>query len=721
MGGVGAASWWAIAALREHRIAADLIALAALVGTILVHEPLAGAVVATMLATGRALEEAATARARREVSALLARRPRVAHRRHGDDLVTVAAASVRPGDELLVKPGDLIPVDGLVRSGVAICDESMLTGEAEPVVRHHGEIVRGGVVNLGEPFELTATSDDRSSAYGEIARQVSQAGAGRSPYVRLADRYAGWLLAVTAILAAGAWVVSGEAVRAVAVLVVATPCPLVLATPVAITSGLSRCAQRGVMVKGGDALERLATVDTMVIDKTGTLTVGHPVLTDVIAPGWDPARLLGVATSLEKLSAHPLASSIVLSAEALGITSQPATAVEEEAGRGVRGVVDERSVAVGGATWAGGTAAERWLDVHAAEMIQPGTAVVLVSIDDAPAGALLFEDRLRPDAPSMIRRLRAAGIARIVLATGDRSEIAEHIARLVGADAVHADLTPADKVAVLDRERRDGRVTAMVGDGLNDAPALAAANLGIAIGAGSAVSAEAADVVLTSSRLDRIGEARLVAVRARHVAAQSAIGGMALAAVAMAAAAGGWLVPAIGALSQEAIDVLAIVNALRARREPAQAARLKGSGVQLGRRVKLEHEQLRPRLSSIRSVADQLGGPIEEAQRAALHEVLAFLETRLLPHELAEDAELYPAVARVLGGSEPTATMSRAHLEIASLIAELRRLVDALDAEPGRGATLSAPLRRVLYGLDAVLRLHFAQEDEQYLVLLDET
>lgn len=715
-----AAVAWTIEALRERRLAADVIAVLALAGTIVVDEPLAGAVVGVMLATGRFLEGRASARARREVASLVARLPRVAHRRDGDELVTIAVREICPGDVLVVRRGEVVPVDGRVGAEVAVLDESALTGEPLPLVRNPGDGVRSGVANVGDPFDLIATSDEAGSTYRGIVRLAETADAGRSPFVRLADRYAGVLLAVTVVAAGGAWLATGDAVRAVAVLVVATPCPLVLATPVAIVSGLSRCAHRGVIVKGGDALERLARIDTLLLDKTGTVTIGHPVLTEVIAPQLAADELLRLAASVDQVSSHPLAAAIVTAARRRSLGLVPPSDVEERPGQGVRGVVSGRRVEVGRLSWITDASSPPWVESLRRQAGWSGGTAVFVAVDGALVGALVLEDQLRTDAAVAVQRLRASGIGRVVMVSGDRREAAERIGAAVGVDMVYGGLSPTDKVTAVHDQQHAGARVGMVGDGLNDAPALAAADVGVAIGTVSAVPAETADVVLTADRVDRLGEARLVARRAQRIAAQSAIGGVTLAAIAMAAAAFGWLVPVAGALVQEAIDVVAIVNALRARQEPDAVIRLRGLGAEIGRRVQAEHRELQPQLRRVRDAADHLDRPITDAQLTELRDLERFLVDDLLPHEMAEDRELYPEVARALGGAEATATMSRGHTEIMSLVGEYQSLLDRLDRGERSAPDVVRDLRRVLYGLDAVLHLHFAQEDEHYLLLVDE-
>ncbi|MFZ4812595.1 MAG: heavy metal translocating P-type ATPase, partial [Ilumatobacteraceae bacterium] len=530
--GVVLAATWVGQALAHRRLGVDLIALAALIGTLLVGECFAGAVIAVMLTTGRALEGWAAGRAERELRLLLEHSPKVAHRHVGDALHDCALDAVVVGDVLLIQPGEVVPVDGTVTSA-AVIDESALTGESMPVRRDSGEMVRSGAVNAGSPFDLVATTTSADSTFSGIVRLVEQASASTSPFVRLADRFALLFLAVSFGVAGLAWLASGDAVRAVAVLVVATPCPMILAAPVAIVAGLSRCARRGVVVKGGGALEALASADVLLFDKTGTLTSGRPTIIEILpADGFTSEEVLRLAASLDQVSPHVLASAIVRSAQQRGLALELPTETTEVAGSGVRGRVGGRLVAVGNGPWAGVVGDEPWA-VRSRSMSEfEGALCVFVGVDGAAAGALILADPIRTDAARTIRHLRRSGIRRVVMVTGDRREVAASVGAIVGVDDIAAEQTPADKVEVVRRESATGS-TIMVGDGINDAPALAAAHVGVAIGArGSTASSETADIVLTVDRLDRLGEAHLIARRARRIAVQSVIAGMVLSLVA---------------------------------------------------------------------------------------------------------------------------------------------------------------------------------------------
>jgi heavy metal translocating P-type ATPase len=697
----------------------DVVALLALAGCLGVGEFLAGAVIAVMLATGQLLEHRAAARAERELHHLLARTPRQAHRYEDGVLTSPPLSAVGPGDRLLVKPGEVVPVDGLLETP-AVLDESALTGEAVPVERAAGEPVRSGVVNAGPPFDLRATTTAAGSTYAGIVRLVQHAAADQAPFVRLADRYALAFVPLTLILAAVTWAWSGSLLRAVAVLVVATPCPLILAAPVAITSGLSQAARRGVIVKGGSVLERLARVEVLLLDKTGTLTAGRPtVIGTVTETGIDDADMLRLAASLDQVSPHVLAAAVVRAAHRRGLVLSLPDDVTELPGHGIRGRVDGREVAIGKASWVLPAVAPAWARAARRRADLDGSLTVFVAIDDRPAGALLVQDQLRPDAGRTIRALRRAGIRRVVMVTGDRPEVAELIGRVVGVDAILAERTPAEKVEAVLAERRWAPVV-MVGDGLNDAPALASADVGVALGStGSSASSEAADVVLTVDRLDRLADALLVARRARAIALQSVLVGMGLSLAAMVAAALGALPVTVGAVLQEAIDVAAIGNALRVLTGAAGARRLTGEDAVLSRRFSAEHGVLRPDLDRILAAADGLGGPGPAGALPAVRAVHRFLVDDLLPHEEAEERQLYPVLDRVLGGEDPTGTMIRAHAEIAHLVGRLGRLLDEL-APAGPDADDVTELRRTLYGLHAILTLHFAQEDEGYLSLTDD-
>jgi heavy metal translocating P-type ATPase len=716
--GLAYALWSAADSLRRGRLGVDVIALLALAGAVAVDELLAAAVISVMLASGRALESWAALRARHDLSALLDRAPRTARRYREGSVEVVPLDAVTAGDRLLVASGDVVPVDGTVASAAAVLDESALTGEARPVEHLRGDQVRSGVLNAGGPFDLLASDTAAESTYAGIVRLVSQAESSQAPFVRLADKYAMWFLPLTLAVAAVAWGLGGAA-RAVAVLVVATPCPLILAAPVALVSGLSAAARRGVVVKSGGVLERLAQCATLILDKTGTLTVGQPDVTAVIPAdpaSLDDAGLLTLAASLDQVSGHVLAAAIVRAGTERGCRLIPPSGVTEVAGQGIAGMVGGHEVRLGRAGWAGAAEADSWVRAARRRSRLDGVLTVFVAVDGRAAGVLLLEDRFRPDARQTLRAVRRGGISRIVLATGDRAEAAGVVSALAGADEVHAELTPAGKLEVVRGEQRRAPVI-MTGDGINDAPALALADVGIAMGArGATASSEAADAVLTVDELGRLGEVATLARRTRRIAMQSMVAGMGMSLAAMAVAAAGLLPAVWGALLQEAIDVSVILNALRALAPVPAEVRLTAADTDLTSRFRVEHQAIRADTEQLRTVAQALDEP---GAMARVRNVQELLTGEIWPHERAEESSLYPALNRVLGGADPTAPMSRAHAEIAIQIARLGRLIDDIgDRDPDEADI--ADLRDILYGLHAILRLHTAQEDETYLSLGDQ-
>jgi heavy metal translocating P-type ATPase len=710
---LGPAMWEVLAGLRRRRPSVDLVAVLALAGTLATGEFFAGAVIALMLSGGHALEVRAAARASRSLAALVARTPNIAHLVGADEtLRDVPVATVRPGDRVLVRPGEVVPVDGRLESPAAF-DESALTGEPIAVERPDGDEVASGVVLAGgTPVVLRATTSAADSTYARIVALADHANAANAPYLRMADRYAGWFVPVTLVVAGAAWLLSGDPVRAVAVLVVATPCPLLLAAPIAIVSGLSRTASRGVIVKGGAALEALAHARILLLDKTGTLTTGHPTVTSVLSasdgPGAD--ELVRLAASLEQASPHVLADAILAEARGRGLRLAMPENVEEEHGHGISGVVDGVRVWVG-LPPAPDDAEPAWLKQARVVSELAAGPMVLVTAGGAPIGALHLQDPLRPDAGRMLRTLRKAGIERTVLVTGDRSEVADTIGRLVGVDAVHARADPVRKLEVVRHEQQAAPVV-FVGDGINDAPALAAADVGVAVAErGATAASEAADIVLTVERIDRVGEAMLTARRSYRLARQSVVAGMGLSLLAMTAAALGYLPPAAGALLQEVIDLAAIGNALRAL-TPGRAARSKFSAPEL-RQVHsrtFEHEQLRELIDQVRELAGTLTGGDSAADWPAaastLHQDLAAV---VLPHMAQEEQDLYPLLAARTGDTEAVDLMSRGHEEIRTLVARTDRLLELLDGH--ETGTLRRELAGTLYELHAVLRLHLAQEE----------
>ncbi len=564
---------WSIArTLAQGRVGVDAIALVAMAGALAVGEYLAGAVIALMLSGGNALEASASRRARRELTALLERMPSIAHRRSGGGWEEVPVGEIAAGDVVLVRAGELVPVDGSVQGERAVLDESALTGESLPVTCARGAAVQSGVANAGDAFELRASLPAAESAYANLVRLVRATEGQRAPFVRLADRYAAFFLPLTLAVAAAAWAASGDPVRAVAVLVVATPCPLILAAPVAIVSGVSRAARSGVIVKGGAAIERLGEARTVLLDKTGTLTLGAPAVERVLRFGdFTEEEALRLAASLDQLSAHVLAEALVHDAGRRGLAlSEPTDAVEEP-GQGIEGRVDGRRVAVGSVAWLGA----RGYDVATAEGLDgeeddAGLARVAVAVDGSLAAVVVMADRLREDARELAAGLRAAGVSRVSMVTGDRREIAERIAAETGLDRVYAEQGPEQKLEVVRQMRADPAhaPVVMVGDGVNDAPALALADVGIAMaGPGATVSSDTADAVITVDRVDRVVTAIEIGRRSLGIARQSVLAGIGLSLIAMGFAALGYIPPVAGAFLQEGIDVAVILNALRALTE----------------------------------------------------------------------------------------------------------------------------------------------------------
>ncbi|HAM02436.1 MAG TPA: heavy metal translocating P-type ATPase [Acidimicrobiaceae bacterium] len=717
-GSVGAAyaTWNMLEGLRRGRLGVDAIALLALLGALVVGEYLAAAVISVMVASGQALESWAQGRARRDLHALLARAPRIARRYDGGGgLETVAVEAVRRGDRLLIGTGELVPTDGILVSE-AVLDESALTGESLPVERAPGDVLASGVVNAGSPFDLRVTAPPSESTYAGIVRLVREAESSPVPFVRLADRYALVFLVVALGGAAIAWAAGGAA-RAVAVLVVATPCPLILAAPVAWVGGLSRAARRGVVVKGGGVLERLARCTTVLIDKTGTLTNGTPALAAVVPSGeTDPEEILRLSGSLDQVSPHVLAHAVVKAALDHKCELALPAKVEEVAGQGIRGLVDGHRVALGKAAWVGVVGSPPWAKSARRRARLDGSLTIFVSVDDVPAGVLVLDDPIRHDAARTIRALRRSGIGRVAMVTGDRPEVAQTVGTAIGVDEVLAERSPSEKLDVV-RAERQRAPTIMVGDGINDAPALALADVGVAMGArGATASSETADVVLTVDRLDRVGEARLLAQRSRTIAVQSVVAGMVMSLGAMGAAALGLLPAVWGAILQEGIDLAVILNALRTLRPQPGEARLAQQDAAITRRFQAEHRVIRSDIDHLRTAADCLGTVDPKEAIEQVRQVHRLLVEEIGPHEEAEQDVLYPALERLIGGSDPTGPMSKAHVEIAHQTRRLGQLLDDIGAD-GLDDEDIAELRRLLYGLHAVLRLHTAQEDESYLSL----
>lgn len=567
-------TWEVGRALLHGDLGVDVIALLAMAGALIGGELLAGAVVGVMLAGGNALEARAAGRARRELTALLRRAPRQARRRVGDGWEEVTADAVVPGDLVLVRSGELVPVDGVLSSPRASIDASAVTGESLPVEAARGAAVRSGTANAGEPFELRATRDASASSYAALVRLVEAAQREQPPFTRMADRYAALFLPLTLAIAGAAWALSGESVRALAVLVVATPCPLILAAPIAFVSGLSRAASAGIVLKGGGALEQLGEARTVLLDKTGTLTRGRPAVERAVAfDGGSEERLLTLAASLDQLSAHVLAEGIVADARRRGLELLQPAAARETPGDGIVGEVDGRRVGVGGERWLIGQGFAADSDgAHAdgdALGAAPGQALVHVGVDGRLVGALVMADALRPDAGRLVEQLHAAGVGEVTMVTGDRADVAAAIAAQAGLDRVIAERSPEGKLAVVREARDDPRRSpvVMVGDGVNDAPALALADVGIALAGDSrTVSSEAADAVITVDRIDRVAEAVRIGRRTMRIARESVLIGIGLSVAAMIVAALGYLPPVAGALLQEVIDVGVILNALRALR-----------------------------------------------------------------------------------------------------------------------------------------------------------
>lgn len=552
--GLYLATVWLVRAIRDGEFGSDVLAVISILATALTNEWLAASVISVMLATGRALENWAEGRARKQLESLLERAPQIAHVMSETGQITdVPLSQVSIGDRLLVRSGEVVPIDGsLITEGTF--DESALTGEPIPQWRTIGEEVSSGVLNSDGGVEIRAIRSAADSTYSNLIRLVQQAQAQSANGVRLANKWAVRFVPFAIGLAILAWIVSGDVTRAVAVIVAATPCPLILAVPVAIISGMSKAAGRGAIIKGGAALEQLARAKTVLLDKTGTLTHGGPELSVIrVIAGASEEKVLEVVASLEQASPHVVAKAIVSAAKSRGLSLSLPTEVSEDHGHGISGIVAGHKISAGQPE----ADLPEWAQIDS-------TLQIAVKVDGKLVAVIGMDDPLRDDAHDTVAHLREMGISRILLVSGDRKSTADQIGQLVGVDEVFAECKPEQKLELVISElaKTDGSVIA-VGDGINDAPALAAASAGVAMGArGSTAASEAADVVIVEDSISHLATAIEIAKGARNRALQASGIGMGLAVIAMFLGAFGVFNPTVSAISQEAIDAAAILWAL---------------------------------------------------------------------------------------------------------------------------------------------------------------
>jgi len=557
-------AWGMLKQLRQRQFGIDILAVIAIVSTVAVGEVIASMIIVLMVSGGKALEDYAQGRAQRELTALLEREPQTAHRLlpGGSETEEVAVDDVRIGDAVLVRAGEVVPIDGRLRSGSASFDESSLTGESLPVTRGEGDQVLSGSVNGTTSVVIVASALARDSQFQSIVALVKQASANKAPVVRLADRYAVPFTVVSLAIAALAWIVTGDPVRFAEVLVLATPCPLVLAAPVAFMGGMSRAARNGIIVKGGGVLEQLARIRTVMFDKTGTLTMGTPTISSItVREPWTESELLSYAASAERLSSHVLAASIVAAGAARGLPVIEASDSEEIAAQGVAATLGAHRAALGTFEFARGRSA----DPVPVASLAGGELAIYVVIDGHYAGTIVASDPVRPDSAATVQGLRDLGVSDVIMVTGDARTTAEHVASLVGITELRADCLPADKVDAV--RSATARPVLMVGDGVNDAPVLASADVGIAMGARGATSAsESASAVILVDDISRVLRALQIGRDTVRVALQSIWLGMLLSLGLMVIAAFGVIPATLGAGIQELVDLASIFNALRALR-----------------------------------------------------------------------------------------------------------------------------------------------------------
>lgn len=539
----------------------DILAATAIVTSVILGQYWAAIVVVLMLTGGEALENFAEHRAKSELDALLSHAPRKAHVLRKGKTFDVAVSELHAGDKIIIKAGELVPVDALIIEGAASFDESSLTGESLPQAKQVKDNLLSGSINLDGAVTARATATADDSQYQQIINLVKSAAASKAPFVRLADRYSLPFTFLSFALAGGVWVASGQAIRFLEVIVVATPCPLLLAAPIALISGMSRASRYGIIVRSGSALERLAEVQTMAFDKTGTLTSGILEVDTVTVFGTQTKdSVLALAASLEQNSNHVLATAIVTAAQKKGLKFARAKHVREVAGRGLMATVKGREVLVGRFSLLEEDNVQVPAKFKQASIKQ---TAAYVAVDGALAGVITLKDEVRKESSVTIERLRQSGIREFIMVTGDNQAAAQAIAKKLGISHVHADALPADKLHILEEAKH--RPLAFVGDGVNDAPILTAADLGIALGArGSTAASESADVVIMLDDLRRVAVATTIAKRTFQIARQSILVGIGLSLLLMAIFATGKFPPLAGAIVQEVVDVVVIVNALRA-------------------------------------------------------------------------------------------------------------------------------------------------------------
>jgi heavy metal translocating P-type ATPase len=558
--------WKMLKNIIKGRIGVDIIAIVAIVTSFILGQYITGVIVLVMLSGGEALEVYALKRARKELSSLISNAPTFAHKKEHNTIRDVLIAEIQIGDTILIKPGEIVAADGMVSYGKSQVDESSITGESLPVSKEVGGMVFSGSINKGAALEVTVFKLPSESKYEQIITLVKQAEKNRAPLVRAADTYSLWFTIITFVLALLTWILSKDAVRVLAVLVVATPCPLIIATPIAMIGGISKSAKRGIIVKSGGALETLAKTNAFIFDKTGTLTLGQPDIVSIISLGAPESSVLKYSASLDQLSMHSLARSLTSYASKNNVPLLIPSNFKESFGEGVSGEIDGKTLFFGKLPFikGQGLVVPNTIDIAHKNFEEQGQIAVYYSDTSTILGIVVFADSIRPETKNLFKNLKKQGLSNIAMVTGDKKSVADRIAQELGIDDVRAEALPEDKViAIKDYKKQFGTV-AMIGDGINDAPALAMADVGIALGGhGGSASSESSDIVIMVDDVGRVAEAYSIAKKTLRIATQGILFGIGASVFLMIVASLGYVSPTYGALAQEGLDVIVILNALR--------------------------------------------------------------------------------------------------------------------------------------------------------------